>query len=317
MNPEIFWLWPQRERLADYLEHEEEVWAAYRKSAERAGLTFTVIAADDVVLQARPGSVAVFVHGREVRPEEAMFHTSLLTWPCYQVDVWRFLSTFAVIEAAGFCTTIPTALTLVNNDKLLTLLQAYGRDLPWLPTTRILTRFYWALRERLNPDLIEYPVLVKPASWGSGFGVTKAENLKELNAILQLAGAAELPMVIQPWLGEGISDCRVYVVDGVAMRANVRSPRDGGLVASVTHGGETVMTEVPSHLVEPAQQVAATLGLRYVCVDFLIRGDDFWLSEIEMDGSINPDQTELRDAMFAAYRRLFDDHLAARPDEAP
>jgi hypothetical protein len=310
MDTEIFWLWPQRERLADYLEHEDEVWSAYRKSAERAGLTFTVIAADDVVVQTRPGSARVYVHGREVHPDTSMFHTSLLTWPCYQVDVWRFLSTFAVIEAAGFCTTIPTPLTLVNNDKLLTLMQPYGRELPWVPTTRILTRFYWSLHERLNPELIDFPVLVKPASWGSGFGVTKAESLKELNAILQLAGAAELPMVIQPWLGEGISDCRVYVVDGVALTANIRSPRDGSLVASVTHGGETVMAEVPPHLVEPAKHVAASLGLRYVCVDFLVRGDDYWLSEIEMDGSINADQTELRDAMFRAYRGLFDDHVA-------
>lgn len=52
------------------------------------------------------------------------------------------LTTYAVLEEAGFCVTVPALHSMVNNDKLLAGLQDFGPGVRPLPTLRLSTRVY-------------------------------------------------------------------------------------------------------------------------------------------------------------------------------
>lgn len=287
MTIQLFWFWPARDRPYEAAEHEEEVWRWYRAAAADAGFELHVIDVDDVVVEHSAGRSRVSVRGRgEVHRQSTAFHTKLLTWPDYEKDVWRFLSTFAVLERIGFYTTIPPMHSVIDDDKLLTLVQPWAAGLPTVPTTRLTSRHLVQLKDLLDPDGIDYPVLLKPSSWGGGMGVLRAESLAVLEAGLQLAAASEIPMVIQPWVDGLVADCRVYCIDERPVRAMLRRPQAAKFASNTFQGGSVEMVDVPERLVGPATAVAEGIGLPYVCVDFLLTEDGFFLSEVEMDGTL-------------------------------
>ena len=308
----MYWLRAQRDRSIAHDYFLDRIVRHCQEGARQAGMDLRIISPDDVIVAGSPNSADVWVSGTRVVPTACFFHTKLMTWPDSVGDTWRMLSVGAALDAAGFHTTVPATVNIASNDKLVTMFQHAVPDVEWLPTLRITTRqFGWLAIDELGMD---YPVIVKPASWGGGFGVMRAANRRELEAVLQLAGAGEVTMVIQPWLGEGVVDYRVYCVDGVAYKAMTRAPQPGVLVGNVQQGGgPSHIIEVPEELRVPAEQIAGTLGLAYTCVDFLRQGDRYWFSELEVDGgtSLSPDLTN---AKFGAYRRQFERFVGARLD---
>ncbi len=306
----MYWLRAQRSRLITHDYFLEKVFRYCQLGAERAGMDLRIISPDDIVVMGTPSFARVVVSGETVDPRTCFFHTKLMTWPDSVGDTWRMLSVTGLLEAAGFHTTVPASVNIAANDKLLTVLRHSVPGVDWLPTIRISTRqFGWLPFENLGMD---FPLIVKPANWGGGNGVMRAENRRELETILQLAGAGELTMVIQPWLGEGVVDYRVYCVDGQPHRAVTRTPVSGALVGNVHQGGVAQVVEVPEALRSPAEKIATSLGLPYTCVDFLALGDRYWLSEVEVDGGSSVSD-ELADARFGAYRRSFDRFVRGLP----
>jgi glutathione synthase/RimK-type ligase-like ATP-grasp enzyme len=305
----FYWMLPQRERYTEYQSYVDQ-WQPYRTSAAKVGFELTVIDADDVAVWHTEAETNVYVRGKQCYRDAAAFHTKLLTWPNYNVDVWRFLSTFAVLEASGFYTTIPPMQSVVNDDKLLTFLQPWAHKIPRLPTLRILTRNFVNLESLLDPAAITFPVLVKPSNWGSGMGVVRANSLAELTAVLQIAGASELVMLIQPLLGDQPVDCRVYCIEGEPDLALARKPLGAALTSNVELGGQAKLIAPPEALTDSARTVAAALGAPYVAVDFLMSAEGTYLSEIEVDGmipvTVYPEMEGMLDRRFAAYRRRFD-----------
>jgi glutathione synthase/RimK-type ligase-like ATP-grasp enzyme len=304
----MYWLEAQRIRRAAQEYFRTKYLPEMVHAASQAGMDLVMVTVDDIVVQAVPGKAKVLVQGSEVRADSCFFHNKLMTWPDAQADAWRLLSLFNVLEAAGFHTTVPASLNIATNDKLLTLLRYPDPEAAPIPTWRISTRqFTWLPVGDLG---MNYPLVVKPANWGAGYGIIRVETPQELQQVLQLSGAGELNMVIQPWLGPDTVDYRVYCIEGSARRACTRKPQTGAVASNTFQGGVLEYIDVPQRLVAPSERIAKSLGLAYACIDFLEAGGKIWLSEVEADGAANR-EAELTAARFAAYRRQFDRFVQA------
>jgi hypothetical protein len=304
----MYWLEAQRFRQAAYEYFKTKYLPDMVHAASQAGMDLVMLTVDDIMVRAAPGESKVIVRGDEVHADSCFFHNKLMTWPDAQPDAWRLLSLFNVLEAAGFHTTVPTSLNIATNDKLLTLLRYADVEAAPIPTWRISTRqFTWLQVSDLGMD---YPLVVKPANWGAGYGITRVETPQKLQEVLQLSGAGELNMVIQPWLGPDTVDYRVYCIDGRALRACTRKPQPGAVAGNTFQGGVLEYVDVPPRFVGPSERIAKSLGLAYACVDFLEAGGRIWLSEIEADGAANR-EPGINAARFGAYRRQFDRFVTA------
>lgn len=306
--PTMYWLEAQRMRQAAYEFIKTNYLPDMVHSARQAGVDLVMVTVDDIMVRAEQGKTRVLIQGADVHADSCFFHTKLMTWPDAQADAWRLLSVIDILDAAGFYTTVPSSMNIATNDKLLTLLRHGDSDATPIPTWRVSTRqFTWLRVSDLGMD---YPLVVKPANWGAGYGIMRVETPQQLQSVLQLAGAGELNMVIQPWLGADTIDYRVYCIEGSARQACVRKPQPGAVAANVFQGGALEYIDVPPRLVAPSERIAKSLGLAYCCIDFLEVDGRLWLSEIEADGAANGN-AELTIAHFAAYRRQFERHVRA------
>ncbi|MFI0723487.1 RimK family alpha-L-glutamate ligase [Streptomyces sp. NPDC021224] len=307
MDSPIALYWIRSERAAGAPDpHGDRILRRCAAAAGRHGMDLRSATVDDIVVACDGGEPSVRVHGTPVSPHEVFFHTKLMSWPANAVDVWRHLTTYAVLEEAGFCVTVPALHSMVNNDKLLAGLQDFGPGVRPLPTLRLPTRAYYPGQYDLQALGIGYPAVVKPSDWGGGNAVFVADGPRRLHEVLVLASASERTMVVQPWLGPDTRDHRVYCFDGEPARSSVRRLAAGAAAGNVTQGGSAALAEPPAALLGPARAVARAIGLPYVCVDFLEAGGDFWFSEIEVDGGTSVGGAELTAARFGAYRRHFD-----------
>ena len=212
----LYWCWPERQRRGPDQSYVDD----YVRAAILAGFSFEYLTVDDVDMV----GARAYAHGQPIGPEHVAFHNKLYTWPMFQTDLWRYLSTFDALQRAGYCMLVDTRLNITTNDKLGTALFLADVAGPALPTMRIPTRELRELRVPLSQAGIDYPVAVKPASWGSGRGVVRANDEGQLLAALWLAGAAELTMVVQPWLADAdqLADVRVMCCDRTATAAFAR-----------------------------------------------------------------------------------------------
>ncbi len=314
----MFWIRSERESKSPELDYSEMLDRyAQAFAAERMELRW--ISVDDIVVGRDADGPAVRVRGERIDPTRSFFHTMLMSSPSNRIDAWRHLTTYAALEAAGFFVTVSAWQSVVNNDKVLAALQDFGGEVWRLPTIRIPTRGYgsqvWALRqEDLAAAGIGFPAVVKPVDWDGGNSVFLAHTLSEVDFILRLAAAAELTMVVQPYAGEGTVDYRVLCVDREPVQASERASRTGGVAGNHRQGGTVRIGAVPEQLVAPARAIAAAFDLGYLCVDFLVVGDRWWLSELEIDGGVfGVPLTRLR---FGSYRKRFDQFVAcARREE--
>jgi glutathione synthase/RimK-type ligase-like ATP-grasp enzyme len=218
------------------------------------------------------------------------------------------LSTSAALDVVGYHTTIPVASNVFNDDKLLALACDFGQQIPRLPTLRVSTRQAYPMH--LQAYGLDFPVIVKPASWGGGNAVMRADDQAKLNAIIQLAGAGDVTMIVQPYVGAGARDVRVYCVEGEPEVALIRSAGGGSITANVGQGGTSQVAAVPPEVTGWARRISASIGLSYLGVDFLNLGGQYWLSEIEIDAG-TVDHPELSRLRFRAYLNGFRRYLAA------
>ncbi|MDX8147104.1 hypothetical protein SK854_33680 [Lentzea sp. BCCO 10_0061] len=313
----LYWLYPERTRF----ENDPTAWENYRRSAKLARFELEAISVDDVEIVFDGHESWVYVKGERVDPGRTLFHNKLETWPQFQKDVWRFLSTFQALESSGHCTLIRSAQNLLTTDKISTLMEL-GRigGVRTIPTLNIPTRDFAVLRTKPDDVGIDYPVIVKPAHWGSGRGVVRAHDEGQLIMALRLASAAELTMVVQPMLGAGgtLTDVRVMCVDQRPALSAVRHLGPNKTVNNSGGGGRTEIVPVPEDLVAPATEIAERIGTPWIGVDFLYDGSDYHLCEVEIDAYIpkswmeSPEMARVLDLRFASYRRRFDLWLEAK-----
>lgn len=307
-----YWIRPERNKrfVQDYL--DDNTFARNTAVAAECGLDLRVISVDDILVSMVESATIVQVGGETVVPTEVFFHVKLMTFPSYESETWRTISTAELLRSTGFHVSTPLELNVLAGDKLLTLVQLQRRVLDHLgsqlvrclPTVRVSTRQFYSLPQGALP--FPLPVIVKPSSWGGGNAVAVVRTVGALDAQLQIAGAAALTMIVQPWLGQGTSDLRVYCVDGTVQSAWERRPAPSAVVANYGMGGSYAQINLPVDVADAAHAVAQFIGAPYLCIDFLLKDGRYWLSEIEPDGGAVGYLPDLEIARFSALRSGYD-----------
>ncbi|GAB3802655.1 ATP-grasp domain-containing protein [Micromonospora zhanjiangensis] len=309
------WLFPDRESTRTGAKWAAAFWDTYVEVAKELDLSWDRVAPEAVTVDALdPHAPKVHIDGEPVTPADTLFVTSLYSLPYQAADVFNQFTLYAVLEQVGFYLPHPPALAAVCNDKLATILFLRDCPIPPIPTVRIgsgrdlvYDEYEAAIRD------LPYPALAKPAGWCASRGINLARDPHDVRGLLSLAQGGDTTLVFQPYLGAGTADYRVHLVDGEPVTVLVRTPGDGALYPQFTTGGRLRYAPLPDELTEAVAWMAEKLPVPFLCVDFLHDGERFWLSEIELDGSIMcPDpgspeavrtQRDLIRARFEAYRR--------------
>lgn len=296
-------------------------WEVYAEVASGLGLSWTRHAPDAVTVDGTvPGKPRVYVDDELVTPEDTLFITALYSLPYQSMDVFNQYALYAVLEQIGFYLPFPPGLSAIANDKLATILFLDASPVPPIPTIRIGTgRDVAKHTYEVALANLTYPAIVKPAGWCGGGGVNLARNADDVRGLASLAQGGDTPLVIQPYLGDGTVDYRVYVVDGRPCATLTRTPEPGSPVANASRGGTMAFSSMPAELARATAYFAEKLPIPFFCIDFLFDGERFWFSELEPDGVIAPDlddprrtiQRDITQARFAAYRDAHARWLAA------
>ncbi|WP_426367939.1 ATP-grasp domain-containing protein [Streptomyces sp. E-08] len=320
------WIFPDRESTRMAGTWHAMFWDLYAEAAADLGMSWTRHSPDAVTVDCtEPGRTRVYVDDEPVTPRDTLFITALYSLPYQQMDVFNQYALSAVLQQAGFYLPFPPETSLIGNDKLATLLHLGGSPVPPIPTVRIGTgRDVSRHLYEVALGNMTYPAIVKPAGWCGGGGINLARSVGDIRGLASLAQGGDTTLVVQPYLGDGTVDHRVYVIDGAPHTVLKRTPQPGSAVANMSHGGTMEFTPVPEELAKATAYFAERLPVPFFCLDFLHDGQRFWFSELEPDGVIprvpgDPDGTVQRDitrARFAAYRDAHARHLADADGEA-
>jgi glutathione synthase/RimK-type ligase-like ATP-grasp enzyme len=323
----MVWVFPDRESSRTVPMYEEDFWIPYQEVAEELGMSWTRHAPEDIAVDRLAADVRVYVAGDVVTPADTLFVTSLYSLPYQAMDVFNQYAIFAVLEQCGFYLPAPPTLSPIVNDKLATILHLKDSPVPVVPTLRLGTGR--DLNFRLNEPALQrvtFPAIVKPTGWCAGWGINLANSVEDLRGLLSLAQGGETCLAVQPYLGSGTVDLRVFLVDGKPHTVVKRSPAPGGYVGSLGRGGWAEYVPLPTELADALDYFAERVPIPFLCVDFLYDGERYWFSEIEPDGAIFcPDlesqvarkrQRSIIEARFRAYRRGHGQWLGHKPEEA-
>ncbi|WP_436498586.1 hypothetical protein [Actinokineospora sp. HUAS TT18] len=282
----LYWLRSERAAAGPAAALDDRL-RACEPIAAALGLRLCPVTVDDVVVIQYDETARVSVQGAWVDPLKSIFHTGFASGAAQQPDQWRLLTTSAILEAAGFLVTVPATHAVAGNDSIVGLLRLDVDGVRGLPSVRLCTREIEVHRDRLRLEDwdLDFPVVVRPAYPGEAGKVFVAENQRRLSTILQLAGASELTILVQPWLGADAVEHAVHCVDG--------EPQ--GLTG-----------ELADRLAGPARALATESGLAYVRVDFVQRGDEFWFSQVDYTGFTAADDADTVRLQLGAYRQSFD-----------
>ncbi len=312
MAQNLIWVFPDRGTRWSNTRDDRYFWQPYTDAAAAVGYELQVVAPEAIeIFFAGSGSPQVVVGEKPVRPADTVFVTEVYTFPHQAQDIWNQVTTYALLEQAGFYLPIPSRLAILTNDKMATYLylRAGGLAVQSLPSCRITPG------RDLTPTVLlrvlehlPLPLIVKPLSWGSGLGVNVARTASDLENLLGLAGGANTGLVLQPCLSpEQLVDYRVYVIEGQPHTALARRPKRDSVIANLSRGGRVEVVEVPTKLAALVGPVAKLLDVPYTCIDFLFDGEHYWFSEIELDGAIAyVDEAQAHRVLmdrFLAYRR--------------
>ncbi|WP_083975975.1 ATP-grasp domain-containing protein [Kitasatospora azatica] len=306
------WIFPDRESTRATAFWQDFFWDLYAEVAEDLGMSWTRHAPDAVTVDATvPGNLRVYVDDELVTPQDTLFITALYSLPYQSMDIFNQYALYAVLEQAGFYLPFPPQVSMIGNDKMATLLYFDDSPVPTIPSLRIGTgrdisrHVYEVALQNLT-----YPAIVKPAGWCGGGGINLARSSEDIRGLASLAQGGDTTLVVQPYLGDGTVDYRVYVIDGKPYAVIKRVPETGSLVANASRGATMEFPSIPDELAKATAYFAERLPIPFFCVDFLFDGERFWFSELEPDGVILPDfadphrsiQRDITRARFTAYR---------------
>lgn len=288
----LFWIFPDRSSTRQQPLEYEHYWREYIEAAKCVDLHVQVLSAEAIDMVSLPdGTVQTLVHSQPVYPTDTIFITELYTFPHQQRDILAQITTFKALQLQGFYLPIDPELSVVMNDKFATHLffrPLWEQGVNVLPSIRLIAGRdldYRNLEQLLTS--FSFPLLVKPASWAGGIGVTLAHNLAELRSILGLASGFDCAMIIQPWISSPeLVDYRIFFVKGKPHTILARRAQRGDIVANLNRGGMAELVDMPDGLLSPALLAGQLIHLPFFCLDFLFDGQSYWLSEVELDGGI-------------------------------
>lgn len=308
----LCWLFPDRESSRTAAKWSGAFWQTYVEVADEVGLSWDRVTPEAVTVDALdPRRPKFYVDGSLVTPEDTLFITSLYSLPYQAADVFNQLALYAVLEQAGFYLPHPPGLATICNDKMATLLYLRDSPIPPVPSVRIGSGRDLVYDEYSSTiEDLPYPALAKPAGWCASRGINLARDSHDVRGLLSLAQGGDTALVFQPYLGGRTRDYRVYIVDGQARAVLVRVPGDGALYAQFSTGGTLHYTELPVELTAAVDYVVKKVPVPYLCIDFLHDGERFWLSEIELDGTIQCPDVNSPEAV-ATQRGLIRDRFLA------
>ncbi|OEJ95853.1 ATP-grasp domain-containing protein [Streptomyces thermolilacinus] len=306
----LCWIYPDRGTVRQRAAEADAIWTTYTKIAADCGLRMSIHKSEALAAEMPDeGEPRVFLDGERITPEDTILVTSLWSLPHQVNEVCNQLFAYSIVEQAGFYLPIHPRMSYITTDKLATMLYLKDSPVRRVPTVRIGTGRD-AISRHYEPALanLEYPLLVKPAYWGMGIGVCLVRNEHELRGVIGLAGGADTALVVQPYLGEGVEDWRVYVIDGVPHTVLRRIPQGASLTANLVNGGRLEYPPVPDELKGALEYIARQLDMPYFAADFLWDGKQFWLSEVEPDGACGYAPTE---EVAAIQRPVIEDRFRA------
>ncbi|MFC7548719.1 RimK family alpha-L-glutamate ligase [Plantactinospora sp. GCM10030261] len=290
----LCWIYPDRGTVRQRSAEAAAIWTTYTEIAADCGLAMSLHKSEALAVDAAgSGAPRVFLDGERITPQDTILVTSLWSLPHQVGEVCNQLFAYSIVEQAGFYLPIHPRMSYITTDKMATMLYLSDCPVQRVPTVRIgsgrdaISRHYEPALENLR-----YPLMVKPAYWGMGIGVCLAHNEHELRGLIGLAGGADTALVLQPYLGEGVNDFRVYVIDGKAHTVLRRIPQGASLTANLVNGGRLEYPPLPKELESSIDYLAERLRMPYFAADFLWDGDQFWLSEVEPDGAVGYALTE-------------------------
>jgi glutathione synthase/RimK-type ligase-like ATP-grasp enzyme len=296
---QLCWIYPDRVASPKRAGHED-FWGQYRDVAAKLDLELSLHGPEEIAIDARdPREPRFFLSGDRVTPEDTIFITHLYSLPHQAMDVCNQVMLHTNLEQAGFYLPIHPRIASIGRDKLATMLFLAECPVPLLPTVRIGTgRLAMSGHYDIALAGMDYPLIVKPAYWGMGLGVSVVRNIHDLRGVIGLAGGSETALVIQPYLGQ-VQEGRVYVIDG-APHTILRGEKDGYCFTATRVVGGRHHREYVDALpdLEPAVEFAASkLRTRYFTLDFLYDGERYWISEIEPDGAVGFSQNQQQAAV--------------------
>ncbi|WJK35189.1 hypothetical protein [Solwaraspora sp. WMMA2065] len=310
----LSWIYPDRGTAWLRQAEQDAVWGPYQEIAADLGLEFTVNKPEEVAVDATdPGRPKVYLDGAPVTPADTIFVTSLYSLPHQTQDVCNQVFLFTILERLGFYLPIPPALSYIGEDKLASVVHLAGSPIPLLPTVRVGSgREAMAGRSDAALAALPFPLIVKPAYWGMGLGISVVHNMHDLKGLIGLAGGSDTALVAQPYL-KVVREQRVYVVDGQAHTV-LYGYKDGYCLAVTKASGgrhERGYSALPPELADTVAYVAERLPTPYFTLDFLFDGERHWVSEIELDGAVAFNGIPEQDAAARAIvRARFEAYLA-------
>ncbi len=316
----LSWIYPDRGTGAQRQAEDQYVWSPYAKIAAELGLDLTLNQPEDVAIDAQdPADPKVYLCGERVTPRDTLFVTSLYSLPHQTQDVCNQLFLFTNLEALGFYLPTPPWLSYIGEDKSATVLRLAGSPIPTLPTVRIGTGRD-AMSGHYDAALagLDYPMIIKPAYWGMGLGISVVTNVHDLRGVIGLAAGSDTALVAQPYL-PGVSEQRVYVVDGKAHTVLWGEKEGYCLSSTKAIGGRAVRgyRALPQELAAAVDHVVERVPAPYFTIDFVSHEGRTWLSEIELDGAVAfngiPDQDEVATSIVTDRFRAYLAGHAAHP----
>ncbi|RKN04520.1 hypothetical protein D7319_28210 [Streptomyces radicis] len=282
----ILYIFPDRGSRAAGEWERDEFWPVYLRAADEVGLGFGVANPEHIVLA---GGKALWNGEPLCRERDVIVH-DIRSEPALDVDLWTSLTLVCSLREMGFWPAIPLSAALLFNDKFATAEALADSPIPLIPSVRITTGRDLARvdYQALVPDAW-FPVFVKPASWGRGLGCVRCPDRATLDAVLGLASGSGAAMLVQPSLGDRVTDLRVVAVEGEIVALYDRVGGGDSHVANVSRGGSVrVRTAVEPGVRELVELVHRRFDLPYVCVDLLrTPSGELWLSELELDGAVS------------------------------
>jgi glutathione synthase/RimK-type ligase-like ATP-grasp enzyme len=309
-TPVLLWLYPDRDTAGKQKYAEDFYWRHRRNAAHQEGFRFLLAAPQELVLLQEPSRTRLLVNTEEIDPRSCVIVSDLGADPRSLPDLWSTIATLLCLETAGYHLATPLHWVLLGNEKFATLQVMQALSLPSLPTLRVIPNHHLDGTGVIESAIgLGMPLVVRPTSWYGGVGVCFVESRPQLEQVLSLAAGYDQPFIIQRMLAEPVIDARTYCVDGEVLAFVERSSVPGEPLNNRT-GFTAKLGTVPEFIVTAARELYERTGLSYVCIDILFDGQDWWLSEIEIDagalpvGEFDQDHVDrvLR-ARFASYRR--------------
>jgi ribosomal protein S6--L-glutamate ligase len=135
---------------------------------------------------------------------------------------------------------------------------------------------------RPNADFFqrEFPTkcFVKLLMGSQGMGVVWTDSAQHLKAQIDLLRAADTPFLIQEALLG--TEVRAFVIQNEVVACMERHPRSGDRRSNLHQGGKAKATKLTEKENQIVLEASKALGLTYAGVDFIRRGKQLWILEV-------------------------------------